>query len=108
MPCSRTIFSFACAAAYFAVGVCTQPAFAAGLLPVIVSFPSQTVLSTAQPYGSSVIVADFDGDGRPDVAAASLYDSEISWYRNLGNGAFSTVIVEGVPFVTDGSPVVVR
>lgn len=59
----------------------------------MVSFPTQTVLSTAQPYGSSIIVADFDGDGRADVAAASLYDSEISWYRNLGNGTFSTGFV---------------
>lgn len=63
------------------------------LTPVDVSFPTQTVLSTEQPYGSAIIVADFDGDGRPDVAAASLLDSEIAWYRNLGDGTFSPGIV---------------
>ncbi len=57
------------------------------------SFPHQTVLSTNQPFGSAIVVADFDGDGRPDVAAASLYDSQIAWYRNKGNGIFSPPIV---------------
>jgi hypothetical protein len=32
---------------------------------------------------SSVFVADLDGDGDPDVAAASNFDDEISWYENL-------------------------
>ena len=62
MPCSLKIRSFAYAASCVAIGICTQPDAAA--LPVNVSFPSQTVLSTAQPYGSSVIVADFDGRER--------------------------------------------
>ncbi len=57
------------------------------------SFSTQTILSTSQPFGSSIVVADFDGDGWPDVAAASLYDSEISWYRNTHGGTFSAAIV---------------
>ena len=57
------------------------------------SFPQQTLLSTNQPYGSSIIVADFDGDGLPDIAAASLYDNQIAWYRNNGDGTFSSANV---------------
>ena len=63
------------------------------LAEITPAFSQQTILSTAQPFGSSVIVADFDGDGWPDVAAASLYDSQISWYRNTRGGTFSPAIV---------------
>lgn len=93
MRCSRAIRSFAVVASCAAIGVCAWPGIAAALAPVTVSFPTQTVLSTTQPYGTSVIVADFDGDGLPDVAAASNSDNQISWYRNLGNGTFSAANV---------------
>jgi hypothetical protein len=57
------------------------------------SFPQETILSTGQQYAAAVITADFDGDGLPDIAAASLQDSEISWYRNNGDGTFSAPIL---------------
>jgi FG-GAP-like repeat len=90
---SRSLPFIALIASCITASVLTQTEVRADLTPVDVSFPNQTVLSNSQPFGSSIIVADFDGDGRPDVAAASLFDSEISWYRNLGDGAFSPAIV---------------
>ncbi len=89
----RALPILAIAASCFAGGVCLPIEARAELTPVNVSFPNQTVLSSSQPFGSSVITADFDGDGWQDVAAASIFDSEISWYRNLGNGTFSPAIV---------------
>ena len=57
-----------------------------------VLFPQQTPLTTpttTQPYVISMVVADFDGDGLADVAAASqLPTSKIAWYRNNGDGTF--------------------
>ena len=90
---SRALPILAILLSCLAAGVSTPPTARAALVPIDVSFPTQTVLSTDQPYGSSIIVADFDGDGRPDVAAASVQDSQISWYRNLGDGSFSPAIV---------------
>ena len=93
---SRVLPILAVLLSCLAAGVPTPKA--AALTPIDVSFPTQTVLSADQPYGSSVIVADFDGDGRPDVAAASVTtpsvgDSKISWYRNLGDSTFSPAIL---------------
>ena len=81
---------FASIACVWTAHLVTTPCANAEVTP---SFPEQTILSTNQPFGSSIIVADFDGDGWPDVAAASLYDSQISWYRNKGGGTFSPAIV---------------
>ena len=94
---SRVLPILAILLSCLAAGVSTPTATA--LTPIDVSFPTQTVLSADQPYGSSVIVADFDGDGRPDVAAASVLDSQISWYRNLGDGTFSpAILISAVAF----------
>ena len=54
-----------------------------------VAFPQETILTTSLSFAVSIVAADFDGDGRPDVAAASLRDSQIFWYRNKGDGTFS-------------------
>jgi hypothetical protein len=52
-------------------------------------FPQETVVTTSQPYASSVVAVDLDRDGLVDLAAASLQDSKIAWYRNNGDGTFS-------------------
>jgi hypothetical protein len=56
-----------------------------------VLFPQElplTTAATAQTYATSAVVADFDGDGRPDVAVSSEFPSKIAWYRNNGDGTF--------------------
>jgi hypothetical protein len=35
--------------------------------------------------------ADLDGNGFLDIVSASTYDDRVSWYRNHGNGKFSSV-----------------
>jgi len=37
-------------------------------------------------------IADFNGDGYPDLALSSQPDNFLGWSRNLGNGTFDTVI----------------
>ncbi len=55
--------------------------------------PQETILSTTQPYLSSVAVADFDGDGFPDVLASSVGTAAVSakiiWYHSNGDGTFA-------------------
>lgn len=50
---------------------------------------------TSMPAGPGMIApdlvccADFDGDGDSDICAASSSTGEVSWWENLGAGAFS-------------------
>jgi hypothetical protein len=39
-------------------------------------------LLVAQANETGIVLADFDLDGRPDVAVANAYSSTISWFRN--------------------------
>lgn len=52
-------------------------------------FLEETMLTTAASYANAVAVADFDGDGFPDVVSASLLDNKVAWYRSKGDGSFS-------------------
>ncbi len=64
----------------------------AGPIHASVLFPQETYLTspgTTQPFLVSVIAADVNGDGLPDVIAASQLPGTIAWYKNLGNGDFS-------------------
>ena len=57
-----------------------------------VSFPQETPLTTpatTQPNLASVITADLNGDGLPDVVAISQFPGIVAWYQNTGNGTFS-------------------
>lgn len=53
-------------------------------------FPEQQAINRNARFANDVCVADFDGDGLPDLASASVQDDKIAWYRNLGGGNFST------------------
>jgi hypothetical protein len=51
-----------------------------GVFVARVDYPAGTVVQTA--------VADFDGDGRPDLAAANSNETSVTILRNLGGGRF--------------------
>ena len=79
-------------AVFLAIIVC--PALSQGA-PIHSSaiFPLETILSAAQPYVISLILADLDGDGLKDVVAASQNPQKIVWYKNNGNGTFSGELI---------------
>jgi hypothetical protein len=47
------------------------------------------VLSSALEYGEAVVIADLNGDNKPDLACTSKGDRRVLWFTNLGNGVFS-------------------
>ena len=62
------------------------------------TFGAQQVLTvTSGFYPTSVDIADLNNDGKPDVVASFLFldsnynpvGSNVSWWRNLGNGSFA-------------------
>jgi hypothetical protein len=54
------------------------------------AYPTQTTISTAADYATSVFAADLNGDGDLDVLSASVNDDKIAWYENTGAGSFSS------------------
>jgi len=44
----------------------------------------------------SVTFADFDGDGKPDLAVANHYSNNVSILKNNGNGTFASAVNYGV------------
>ncbi|EDQ88337.1 uncharacterized protein MONBRDRAFT_9157 [Monosiga brevicollis MX1] len=48
------------------------------------------VLDEDSPAILGVAAADFDNDNLTDVVAASESSNTVTWYRNLGNGSFSS------------------
>jgi hypothetical protein len=71
------------------------------------SFGPERVISTLADVARSVVAADVDGDGDPDVISASSNDNEVAWYENTdGIGGFGpqrhiSWIAEPPVFVAD-------
>ncbi len=51
-------------------------------------FGSQQVISTAGNGPQRVFAADLDGDTYKDVISANKFGSDLTWYKNMGNGSF--------------------
>lgn len=62
----------------------------AGPIHGTVLFPGELAVTSTQLNLVSVVAADIDGDGWPDLVASSNNPEKITWYRNLGNGTFDT------------------
>ncbi len=66
--------------------------------PVYIGPPDGLYLSTF-PY--SIVSADFDGDGNPDIAVSNLTSDTITIFKGLGDGNF----VKAADLPTDSGPV---
>src|ERR1700735_1695310 len=53
------------------------------------SFATPVTLGTNGMNPASIAIADFDGDGRLDIAVSNFFSNTISIFLNTGNGAFS-------------------
>ncbi len=51
-------------------------------------------------FGLSVAVSDFDGDGWPDLYVANDYHEQDYYYRNLGDGTFSSELSAAFDYVS--------
>ena len=59
-------------------------------------FSSRNTITSSADGAQSVVVADMDGDSRPDVVASSQLDDTIAWYRNGAATGASTSFTEHV------------
>lgn len=59
-------------------------------------FGARRIIGEGNDGARWLSVADFDGDGRSDVAVASSESNRIGWYRNTGGGfsGFQTITTE--------------
>ncbi len=86
----RTVISFA-ARGVLALLLCAQAALAQSLLfKDVTTFARVAMPTDPNGYGHGVAIADFTGDGRPDIYLVS-YDTGNSLFRNNGNGRFTDI-----------------
>jgi hypothetical protein len=58
-----------------------------------ISFSSPQNISTSFKKLTGLAVADFNGDGKPDIAVTDVYSQNIAVYLNDGTGHFGTPVV---------------
>ena len=58
------------------------------------SLPNTTPATTGI-FPTSLVVADFDGDGKPDLAVVNLTDATVSVYKGDGAGGFTLQVTLG-------------
>lgn len=74
-----------------ALVLCAHTAFAQNILfKDVTSFARAGMPTDPNGYGHGVAIADFTGDGRPDIYLVS-YDTDNSLFRNNGNGRFTDI-----------------
>lgn len=61
-------------------------------LYAIAQFSSEKIISTETLGAWTVYAGDIDGDGMIDVASANHWGESITWFKNLGNGQFGSLI----------------
>lgn len=61
-----------------------------------INFELRTDYATGGKDTASVVVADFNGDGKPDIAVSDTGSNTISVFLNKGNGTFSDPVVTAV------------
>jgi len=61
--------------------------------PAQIAFAADRAITTDADGARAVHAADLDGDGDPDVIAASFNGDQVVWHENLGKGAFSVARV---------------
>jgi hypothetical protein len=86
-------------------GVDDGDEIAAGTNPLVAGHPVPLVpriITTAADSARSVHAADLDGDGDPDVLAASMLDDTVRWYENRG-GAGSAFLTHTIRATADGA-----
>lgn len=66
------------------------------------AFATPTTFSSGGIKPGSVVVADFNGDGKPDIAVSNFTSNTISVFLNQGNGTFATPIVSPVQITAVG------
>lgn len=57
-------------------------------LDTIAQFSGEQIISMETEGAWTVYAGDLDGDGLIDVASANRFGSDITWFKNLGNGQF--------------------
>jgi hypothetical protein len=64
--------------------------------PPAVSFKAGQTLASGGPMPIGLVVADFNGDGKPDIAVSDETNNTISVFLNDGTGHFGTPVVTNV------------
>ncbi|HEX2833057.1 MAG TPA: FG-GAP-like repeat-containing protein [Thermoanaerobaculia bacterium] len=63
---------------------------------------SKTTELTTEIYGPQLVIAEFTGDGRGDLAVSAGYPGSLTVFPSNGNGTFGTAIVSTLPTSNSG------